>query len=557
MPKVPEYSQRVGDPGVQAALPRTATPTPQLNTRMAQDAAKFLTERAAIEREEEQKANATWGLEAETKVLRNKNNLLNDPDKGLYTYKGKNAQEGSRKIASERESFYQDIEATAVTPGQKEIARRLIMRDRVRFDGDIVRYSRAETQKYRRKTAVDNLEEKFRDLYNNPLDTEERVKDIKAVATEIAKMEGEDKSFVVRMMSGAHKAVISGTLRNGDYQRAEDYYNKHKKSLVKDDDDLARKMLTETRTNVMSRGIGEQYLLLERGGTPREDVMRRARQIPEKEVRDATLKYLRTAHRDMDAAKKHDQSNRFEQAALAQDEGRPIDPETLATLTNKQRDALKEIRRRRLVSDPEAYRMFHNLTTPQLKEMTDAEFTVVTAKLNLEDHKAALKIYTGAKNDAVSFKSEKLVDGEIRQQMLNLEMIDDFDDIKKGDEAELYMAINHEVQRRVLDWKAKNPTKKEVPPDEIENIVKKVVNMRALTRQGLIWKTDEYMHVLHPDFREQTISQAQVTPRMRRLWETYVADAQRRGIRIRSDDDDRRNEFYIRILQSDARKRSR
>ena len=514
MPKVPEYTPRVGVPDPQSALPRVGLPRPDqpLNDTIARESAKFIGEMGKIAAKEEARALDVWVAQQKSDLIHNRNDLLDNPEDGLYSnkYRGNHSSEAEEHVKTRAQRFYDKQNRDDLSSKQKEILQQLQIEDATSLDSAIAGHTRAEKNKVERESFEELFFQSLNEAYRDPGKADQKIAEIRAVGNRLTRIKGltgeAKKAQVDRMVSTGHIHVISGfadsrTARGIALARA--HYKKHKKQMTKADAQKASDYLEEVELEYNALDRADKIAL--QAGESRTKAYELARKIKPEKVRIATENALARRFRQDDYAEQRKQENLFEKATKYTDKGNPVPGWIMSQLKSRYRDALKARNVRRKTSDLSAVRRFQDFSMEELAEKSPQEIEVLTSAMTPADRRYYTKRYLMAVNGDPGFSAEKDTEKILKDRMVQLEIVKDHSRLRKGRGLEYYMGVLPQVKRELEQLKIKLK-RKNLTGDEIEGVINNILNRKIMVEEGaLFWKKEVPIRAFDPDVRREDL----------------------------------------------------
>ena len=195
-----------------------------------------------LAKEQRDRADESWANDYKQKAIQKQNELLwNDKD-GLYTTRrGELAIKGTDDVLSKYSSFFDELDATATSDKQKELARAIRQQKLVEAQELGMRHEAkeiAEVEKGRADAYVKTLKDDAVLNYMLPGKVEANIQESIATLNKYNSRAGvpyeQTKQKMLETVSETRKDVIDRMLANGQDQLAQGYYNNFKGQFTAD-----------------------------------------------------------------------------------------------------------------------------------------------------------------------------------------------------------------------------------------------------------------------------------------------------------------------------------
>lgn len=354
MPRVPQLNGGVG----QAALPgaRVSTDAPReafggggvdLGSAL-EPVSRGLSAIDQVVQAEKRKADDSVTTESWKKMVEHRNKLLYDPKDGVMTKRGKDALGVVDDYGGRFRKGLDEIEKDLSNDDQRQMFRRMRMKEEVEFGEQLQRHTFQESQKFAAETATSAIEVARNDAilnYQRPGKVAESIKMARAQVARLAEAGGHSPEWqeasAAEATSKIHAGVISRMLAAGQDLQASEYYKANKEGVRGEDAIAIEKTLEEGSLRGESQRRSDALL------TKHEtmaDALAAAKGIKDPRVRDAVTTRIKDEFSTRDAARRADGEKRFLDAANVIEstkDPRQVAPDVWATFSVSERNALE------------------------------------------------------------------------------------------------------------------------------------------------------------------------------------------------------------------------
>lgn len=427
MPIVPKFEPKVQEqalPGVRlsADAPLSAFGGGEA-VAGAQKAAQNLgdlTMRFAME--EKKKADDLATQKAYADLVRSAQNLFYDPKEGALARRGQAAMGAVDEFGKKFDDTASKIEETLSNDDQKNIFRKMRLRERTEFDGNLQRHTFQEIQKFDDETTESGLavqRDKAVLNYQSPGAVASALSLQKALIQSHAERTGKPVEWIAEktreVESGTHTAILNRMLSNGQDMAAKGYFEQVRGALNARDVVAAEKAVHEGVTRGESQRQATE-IMRTTGGNLRSalDV---ARKIEDADVQAATVNEIKIRHGENEKIKQEYEENRFKSAANAVEATKQRPAEMVWNqLSLQERNALdNRIEQLRKGISPETdWDNYYTLKTMASSSSTRDEFLktnlmVYRPVMANAEFKELIDLQTGLRKG--DEKAEKVLDG--------------------------------------------------------------------------------------------------------------------------------------------------
>lgn len=269
--------------------------------------------------EEKRKADDIATTEAYTKAITAKNNLLNDPNSGLVTIKGKNAIGASEKYQNMFNEQMDAIEKTLTNSSQKEVFSKIRMKHAADFNNDLQKHVYYQTQEYDNETTKAAIEAAKNDAILNYQNKDAIInsKTVQIAAIEAyGERNGVPKEAIElqkkEAISQIHDGILERMINNNEDLLAKAYFEEAKKEMLSDTITKYEKLVTAASSRAEAQNHEDTIINM---GKSYSDSLEEARKIQNPEIRDDVVSRLKIRFQEIKNIEEQKKEQNFKKAA--------------------------------------------------------------------------------------------------------------------------------------------------------------------------------------------------------------------------------------------------
>lgn len=492
---------------------------------------------------ERKKADQVKAMQAESELLKSKNDLFYNDKDGYYKQKGQGALESMGDYEERYQKKVSEIESTLTSDRQREMFRNKALAVGVEVNGSLQKHAFSEGQKYdeqQSKSYLENLKTDAVLNYSTPGKVGANLVEMEAKINEYADRNGLDEESKTALLrdtkSKTHSEIMNRMVNEGDEKLASSYFNTVKGDLSSDDLVRIEKVLEEGKIRGEAQSYEDQ--IFSKHGGSMSQAMAEARKIDEPKLRDEVTSRLKSRFALADAEKRDRVENLHRSATdiiEAQGSVDAIPREQWAQFSLSERSALRSYAAtknkgaepetkwevyydlQQLAANPSTKEQFKDLNLLEKRnDLSDAEFKELT-KLQAGLRKGA----KGAENELNGVRTNKqIVDDSLRQAGFDL----------KNDTDEVVL-FRRSVDEEVRQWQDNN--KKKINSKELQGIVDNLM-IQGKTKDGFFgfFQGEKRLFELKGD-EDKFEFEAENIPKSEK--EKIVDTLKRRGLPVTAD----------------------
>lgn len=487
MPTVPRYDQ----PRVRATpLPGVrATVAPVKPIAQLPDLSGAANAWGDLIQRERQKADQLAVLDARNQLSATKTALLEDPQTGALTRKGKDAFSTPETVLEAWKKRTSEIESRLTSDPQREAFRQQATEIGMAMHDTLQRHVANESAVYDKEQTTTALAQTQDEILKavSPAERKRLIEVRSSIVADYTRRQGlsqEVRAFrVAAVRSDSHAAVAIQMSDAGQDLAAAAYFTANKDALTADDRAKVEKTLEVGSTRAAGQRNADAILFGPKAAETEADAYARAREIVDPREREETEKRLDTEFRRRDSAEQQARKDRFQSGANFAEQGRRPPPSIWKDLTLQERSAIdsriEQVQGGR--GGAVDWQLWHDLRLQAASDdpkerakFTSARLDVLRAsgKLNNEQFTQLVNAQAkAAKGAATGFDGYRTVAATVTGVVRGLKL----DPKKDAREIEI---LQREVDAEVADWKAAKNTDK-IPSQEVQRIVNDLVIKRA------------------------------------------------------------------------------
>lgn len=269
--------------------------------------------------EEKRKADDIATTEAYTKAITAKNNLLNDPNSGLVTIKGKNAIGASEKYQNMFNEQMDAIEKTLTNSSQKEVFSKIRMKHAADFNNDLQKHVYYQTQEYDNETTKAAIEAAKNDAILNYQNKDAIInsKTVQIAAIEAyGERNGVPKEAIElqkkEAISQIHDGILERMINNNEDLLAKAYFEEAKKEMLSDTIIKYEKLVTAASSRAEAQNYEDTIINM---GKSYADSLEEARKIQNPEIRDDVVSRIKRRFQEIKNIEEEKKEQNFKKAA--------------------------------------------------------------------------------------------------------------------------------------------------------------------------------------------------------------------------------------------------
>lgn len=512
MPKVPVYQQSVQSQGIPGARVNVDAPDAAFGVGSSKpilEAGAAAVEAGKVFQQEKEKADDLATTEAWAKAVKKKNERLYDPTNGAISRKGKNAFGVVDEFGKSYNSDLDEIEKGLNTESQRQMFRKIRVKEHSELDGQLQRHLFSEAKAYDEETTKGGISAALDDAVNNyhePGKVEASIKMQESLRVASAQRNGlpadATKMLIENDRSKTHKAVIDRMLANGQDMAAKTYYEKAKSQpgniLGSDASDIERS-LQEGASRGESQRQADSIWMSSKGNLTA--ALAEARKIEDPKIQDLTKQRIKERANEDEAGKKFSQDRAYEQAVklIGDRSGAAarinIPPALWNSLSPEQQSAVQR-RAEDVPNNSKVWLNFLALDAKTVGSMSQSDFESKYWQHLDKEHRAKAETQWNAARDAKinpkkdeqfkSIKSDKEMIFDAIKQSGVFDATDTMSSVAKDDDkAALYDQAENEIEaafEAYYNQNGKNPDDKEKRRIIGDKLKKKVFIERTFWR---------------------------------------------------------------------------
>lgn len=269
--------------------------------------------------EEKRKADDIATTEAYTKAITAKNNLLNDPNSGLVTIKGKNAIGAAEKYQNMFNEQMDAIEKTLTNSSQKEVFSKIRMKHAADFNNDLQKHVYYQTQEYDNETTKAAIEAAKNDAILNYQNKDAIInsKTVQIAAIEAyGERNGVPKEAIElqkkEAISQIHDGILERMINNNEDLLAKAYFEEAKKEMLSDTIIKYEKLVTAASSRAEAQNYEDTIINM---GKSYADSLEEARKIQNPEIRDDVVSRIKRRFQEIKNIEEEKKEQNFKKAA--------------------------------------------------------------------------------------------------------------------------------------------------------------------------------------------------------------------------------------------------
>lgn len=269
--------------------------------------------------EEKRKADDIATTEAYTKAITAKNNLLNDPNSGLVTIKGKNAIGASEKYQNMFNEQMDAIEKNLTNSSQKEVFSKIRMKHAADFNNELQKHVYYQTQQYDNETTKAAIEAAKNDAILNYQNKDAIInsKTVQIAAIEAyGERNGVPKEAIElqkkEAISQIHDGILERMINNNQDLLAKSYFEEAKKEMLSDTITKYEKLVTAASSRAEAQNYEDTIINM---GKSYADSLEEARKIQNPEIRDDVVSRLKIRFQEIKNIEEQKKEQNFKKAA--------------------------------------------------------------------------------------------------------------------------------------------------------------------------------------------------------------------------------------------------
>lgn len=269
--------------------------------------------------EEKRKADDIATTEAYTKAITAKNNLLNDPNSGLVTIKGKNAIGASEKYQNMFNEQMDAIEKNLTNSSQKEVFSKIRMKHAADFNNELQKHVYYQTQQYDNETTKAAIEAAKNDAILNYQNKDAIInsKTVQIAAIEAyGERNGVPKEAIElqkkEAISQIHDGILERMINNNQDLLAKSYFEEAKKEMLSDTITKYEKLVTAASSRAEAQNYEDTIINM---GKSYSDSLEEARKIQNPEIRDDVVSRLKIRFQEIKNIEEQKKEQNFKKAA--------------------------------------------------------------------------------------------------------------------------------------------------------------------------------------------------------------------------------------------------
>lgn len=490
-----------------------------------------------LAKKEREKADDAATTEYYVKLAQKKQELYYGAN-GVVKKKGKDSFAALDDYGKQFDEFANSIEQ-GMSPAQIAMAKKIRMKERLEFDGQIMRHVAQESEQYQDQNVKSGIAVARQDavLSGDPKTVEEKIRLQEAIYQQTAS--GKPPALVEAEMKDirgkTHFAVIKSLVDKGQDMAAKAYYDKVKGELYSDTDEADRLM----KAGVLAGESQRKSDAIFASSKTMESAFSEAAKIADPQLRDETTKRLKDLYSMKNLMEKDREEHNARFAANILDQTGNTDriPRSLwNTFSPSERAQLESYaKHKREGTEPATnWGTYYNLKTQAADPRLRSEFMRINLMqyrnvLSNAEFKELVNAQEGLRKG--DEKTEKLLDGvRTNQEIINTALkkagIDPESDKEK--DADQYGLFRQKVDERVVALQSQ--TGRPVSSKELTEIVDDLM-IQGITEKGWIFDTKKRKFQLEPGQKlEFKIDQVPLAERQK-----IEAALKKRGIAVTDD----------------------
>jgi len=497
-------------------------------------------EASKVYEEEKKKADDSATTEYYAKLAQKKQQLFWDPKSGVMTQKGSNSFTAPETYGKQFDDYADELEKS-LSGTQIAMAKKIRMKEKLEFDGQILHHVSQESDKYQDETVKSGIMAARNDAilnYNNPGAVDDKIRLQESIYHQTAT--GKPAALVEVEMkdirSKTHFAVIDRMLDNGSDIQAKQYFEKVKDQLTGPDVDTVEKNLKAGTLAGESQRTSDQIFNSSR---TMEDALTKALAIQDPKLRDETERRVkdRFAMKQLAIKNQEEQNSKsagniIDQTGNTDNIPRSVwntfsvsDKSSLEAYAKHKREGTQPVtdwnqyyNLKTMASSPEMRSEYQRINLMKYRSnLADAEFKeLVNAQEGLRkgDDKTA-KLLDGVRTDA------EIVNNALKQAGVD-------PNSKDETEATQINSFRRQVDEKVIA--VQQASGKKINSVELQKITDSLI-VEGVTSKGWLWDTKKRKFELNPGEKLQ-FRLGDIPAQEKALIEQTL---QRRGIPVTDD----------------------